>query len=275
MKNYLSLRKSNSHTKIQGQLVQLWLGSSALTSKLSAISNFNKLKAKKTYLASLTALMLVAPMQAYAIDSDGDGIDDRDEMAYYPSLMGGVADSAITDGTVISSTNGSGLTMTLNLSGDPFVEVNTRTGGEFDGDLLFTKTTAQGSSAVSTYTNKFSTPIENLQIKITDIDGTSATETERVKLKAYYQGSEVLPSEIVVGSDVLEDPNDPGFYYGVDTDNTNGFMDRGIIYKYSSPVDEVRNDHGVISGDTTNWYLANFYTGSLAIDSDGMELLII
>lgn len=126
MKNYLSLRKSNSHTKIQGQLVQLWLGSSVLTSKLSVASNFNKLKAKKAYLASLTALMLVTPMQAFAIDTDGDGIDDRDEMAYYPSLMGGVASiDPITDGTVISSANGNGLTMTLNLSGDPFSNINT------------------------------------------------------------------------------------------------------------------------------------------------------
>jgi len=41
--NYLQLRKSNSHTKIHGQLIQLWNGSATEVSTLSKVALFGVL----------------------------------------------------------------------------------------------------------------------------------------------------------------------------------------------------------------------------------------
>ena len=82
--NYLKMRKSNVHFKVKGNLVQLWNGSTSTATMLSKVALFGALA--------------LGSSAAFAVDSDGDGILDQNEMTYYPALMDYTGSTAISGG---------------------------------------------------------------------------------------------------------------------------------------------------------------------------------
>jgi alpha-tubulin suppressor-like RCC1 family protein len=96
--------------------------------------------------------------------------------------------------------------------------------------------TGAGVSNQATMEYTFSHPVSNLGFSIRDLD-TSVSGTEKVEIRAYFKGVEVLPSQIIKGINTVETSQ---LVFEGTTDNTNTLSyDNGVILEYENPIDRL------------------------------------
>ena len=251
----MNSNKQSKHVKINGQLVQRWFGSS-----LSSVTvSFSK--------AVFLSTLAIASQSAFAADTDGDGINDRDEMSCNNSLFKFAASGTALDGQTLPSGNNDGLSITFSSIGDS----NTWKTGSNLKTISNGVTTAPATSGTKEAIKKyvFNKPVYNLSVDVTDLDKTEDGR-ESGKLVAYYQGNVVSPSKITIGpsAELVDGTTD---YYSGTIDTADGYsLEEGVTYEFNSPVDEVHFHHKIVTTNTDGgWGSTTYMGGCTALDTDG------
>jgi len=197
-------------------------------------------------------------------DDDNDGILDVMEMSCQAPLIDFTHHINSVDGTTQPSGYNNDLTVSYSTSGDPFASVQ-----GFEEDFILLKLIESGpNEKVGMVTKKFNFPIYNLNIDLSDIDYISETRWERAKLIAYYKGAEVAPASIDKGVNLRLNE---GYFRGTnETDDYHDLSLSGVIYHYSSPVDEIKIIHSMLDkhGTGTDWNVGSHMSGCIPFDHD-------
>jgi len=207
-------------------------------------------------------------------DDDNDGILDINETACPPGLLldyssepANVPLGGLTvDGEV------AGFTVTHSLSG-PF-QIWEGPESASQSFNIFRSSTGNSATAPGVMTYDFSDPVLDLSFSGRDFDNAGGG-VEIFFAEAYYLGVEVLPSAVIVGSNMMLGPNTspaiPANYYGGLTNNTTTLSyDNGVIYNFIGRlVDSLVVSASHTDGTAGQGSLYTFESGCVAFDTDG------
>ncbi len=224
--------------------------------------------------ATATIAVTVKPVS----DTDGDGVDDVDDLdddndGILDTEEGYVCSANFVDYTSYSG-NLDGITINTNLTGitlshEGIPGANTALGVYIEKDsaqYANARNDAQhsqieGDFVINRYSYEFNQPVSDLTLKVTDLDKLTGGQEEYYNVVATYQGNEVAYITETLSAHVSKD-NELGYY----KDNVSNTSAGPVTLIYQGPVDRIE----IIQ--TTNWGaggLVGFPEACQSRDTDG------